>query len=381
MSHLVTQRLRIEKDLITRVKRVLKGEGNLNINPGQEVTPSDIIGTAQISSGFRTLNLAEVLSVPAIKVSKYLKKQIGQRVYKEELLAYKDGGLFGGKKIVLSPTDGVLDYLNPKTGEIRMTFLPKKMDLPAGVFGIVEKVNNERGVVVIKIQVSRIYGMFGSGRIRDGTLAILGSRDGLINKADISPKYDEQILVGGSLIFKDSISAAISSGINGIITGGINAKDYQSMAGGRILFPHKLENDVGISILVCEGFGSVAIGEDIYSLLKEYNGKFVSMEGNRAILNLPSFESKSIIRVKNTQLPPILDESERMEEKTIKLGELKVGSIVRAVGNTYAGEQGKVSSIDRTETVLASGVKAILVTIETQRRKIQLPVANLERIS
>ena len=222
--------------------------------------------------------------------------------------------------------------------------------------------------------------MLGSGRTRDGNLIILGFRDGLINKADVSPKYDEHILVGGSLVFKDSISAAISSGVNGIITGGINANDYQSMAGGRILFPHKLENDVGISLLVCEGFGSVAIGEDIYALLKEYNGKFVAMEGNRAILDLPSFESKSIVRVKSTQLPPILDEPPDLEE-AIKLGELKVGSIVRAVGNTYAGEQGRVSSIDQTETVLPSGIRAILVTIETKRRKIQLPVANLELIS
>lgn len=380
MSNLVLQRIRIERDIVTRVKRVLKGKGALNIALGQQVSPSDIIGTSLVSSGFRTLNLAELLSVSSDKINKYLKKQIGTRVYKDELLAFKDGGLFGGKKLVISPTDGVLDYINPKTGEIRLTHFAKKTDLPSGVFGIVEAVDHERGLVVIKTQVSRIYGMLGSGRTRDGNLIILGGRDGLINKADISPKYDEHILVGGSLVFKDSISAAISSGVNGIITGGINANDYQSMAGGRILFPHKLENDVGISLLVCEGFGSVAIGEDIYALLKEYNGKFVAMEGNRAILDLPSFESKSIVRVKSTQLPPILDEPPDLEE-AIKLGELKVGSIVRAVGNTYAGEQGRVSSIDQTETVLPSGVRAILVTIETKRRKIQLPVANLELIS
>ncbi len=380
MSNLVLQRIRIERDIVTRVKRVLKGKGALNIALGQQVSPSDIIGTSLVSSGFRTLNLAELLSVSSDKINKYLKKQIGTRVYKDELLAFKDGGLFGGKKLVISPTDGVLDYINPKTGEIRLTHFAKKTDLPSGVFGIVEALDNGRGIVIIKTQVSRIYGMLGSGRTRDGTLVILGGRDGLINKADISPKYDEHILVGGSLVFKDSISAAISSGVNGIITGGINANDYQSMAGGRILFPHKLENDVGISLLVCEGFGSVAIGEDIYALLKEYNGKFVAMEGNRAILDLPSFESKSIVRVKSTQLPPILDEPPDLEE-AIKLGELKVGSIVRAVGNTYAGEQGRVSSIDQTETVLPSGIRAILVTIETKRRKIQLPVANLELIS
>lgn len=382
MNNLVPRRLRIEKDIISRVKRVLKGKGKLNIASGQEVTPADIIGTSQVSSGFRTINLAEALSVSYDQVNKYLKKQIGQRVYKEELLAYKEGGLFRGKKFVVSPTDGVLDYINPKTGEVRMTFLPKKVDLPSGVFGIVEVVDNERGVVIIKTQVSRIYGMLGSGRTRDGTLVILDGRDGLISKEDISPKYDDHILVGGSLIFKDAITAAISAGINGIITGGINAKDYRSMAGGRISFPKKLENDIGISIIVCEGFGSAQIGEDIYSLLKEYNGKFVSMGGNSAVLNLPSFESKSIIRVKSTHLPPMPEDSEiETKEQMVSVQELKAGSQVRVVGNTYAAEQGSVLSIDKTESVLPSGLKAILVTIETKRRKIKLPVANLELIS
>lgn len=386
---LVPKRLRIEKDIISRVKRVLKGKGKLNIASGQEVTPADIIGTSQVSSGFRTINLADALSVSCDAVGKYLKKQIGQRIYKDELLAFKEGGLFRGKKFVVSPTDGVLDYINPETGEIRMTFLPKKVDLPAGVFGIVETVDNERGVVIIKTQVSRIYGMLGSGRIRDGTLLILGGRDKLIGKEDISPKYDGHILVGGSLIFKDAITSAVSSGINGIITGGINAKDYRSMAGGRISFPKKLENDIGISIVVCEGFGSLQIGEDIYQLLLEYNGKFVSMEGNSAVLNLPSFESKSIIRVKSIHLPPIQDvgsspkEDSEIEakEQMVSVQELKAGSQVRVVGNTYAAEQGRVLSIDKTESVLPSGLKAILVMIETKRRKIKLPVANLELIS
>ena len=156
MSNLVLQRIRIERDIVTRVKRVLKGKGALNIALGQQVSPSDIIGTSLVSSGFRTLNLAELLSVSSDKINKYLKKQIGTRVYKDELLAFKDGGLFGGKKLVISPTDGVLDYINPKTGEIRLTHFAKKTDLPSGVFGIVEALDNGRGIVIIKTQVSRI---------------------------------------------------------------------------------------------------------------------------------------------------------------------------------------------------------------------------------
>lgn len=382
MKYLINVRKRVEKNIITRIRRDLKGKGKINVRLNQEVTPSDIIGTSFISSGFRSLNLASLLSVSPSKVGKFLKKGLGQRIYKDELLAYKSGGFFSKEKVVTSPTDGTLDYLNPATGEVRMTFLPKRVDLPSGVYGIVDFVDPNHGQVVIRTLVSRIYGMFGSGRVKDGNLVLFGRREGLISENEVSLKYEGHILVGGSLIFKDGISQAISSNVSGIITGGINAQDFRGMAGGRLVFPNKFETDIGISLLVCEGFGSIPIGEDIYQLLSIFEGKFISIDGNKAIINLPSFESKSMIKVRSVQLPPILENVQNMEEgnQAVRVGELKIGVFVRVVGNTFAGEQGKVLAIDKSETLLPSGVRSYLVTIETKRRKIKVPVANIEII-
>lgn len=371
---------RIKKDVIIRVKRKLKGKGEIRVAEGQEVAPSDIIGVAYISAGFRTLNLADALKVSPAEVEKYMKRLIGQRIYVDELLAERSS-FFGGKKIVISPTDGILDFLNPKTGELRMSFLPKKEDLPAGVYGIVERVNKERGLVTIRTQASIVQGMFGSGRLRDGILHIISKRDELIGKSFLSLKYDGGILVGGSLVFKDAITAAISASVNGIITGGINAKDYKGMAGGRLSFPKKLDNDIGISVVVCEGFGSIPIGEDIYEILTHYGDKYVSIDGNRGVITLPSFESSSIIKVKNTKLPPAQDDSiTTYDEYRSQEAEVKLSLKVRIIGNSYPGEQGRIMAVDKTETILPSGIKTFLITVETKRRKIQVPVANLEII-
>jgi len=57
-----------------------------------------------------------------------------------------------------------------------------------------------------------------------------------------------------------------------------------------------------------------------------------------------------------------------------------VGMRVRVVGNSYLGEQGKVLAIDQAETLLPSGIKAFLLTLETATRKIKVPVANCEVI-
>ena len=376
MKQFLPNRIRVEKNVIVRINRVLEGKGTIAVLPNQEVKLSDIIGTANISSGFRVLNLANLLEVNPNEVAKYLKREIGQRIYKGELLAFKAGGIFGGKKTVIAPTDGVLDYLNPEKGEIRMTLLPKKVDLPAGVFGIVESVDKDKGRITIIAQASRIHGMFGSGKLRDGILEFLGKREDLVINSMISPNSDGHILVGGSLIYKDAISAAISCGINGIITGGINAKDYKSMAGGRLIFPKKLENDIGISIVVCEGFGSISIGEDIYDALSEYNNRFVSIDGNKGIIDLPSFEQSSILRVKSTKLPPVQD----VEDHAGEVLELKIGQRVRIIGSSFQGEQGKIIQIDDSLTLLPSGVSAYMAMVETRRRKIKVPVVNLEAI-
>ncbi len=381
MSFLASVHQRVKKDMIVRIHRKLNGKGTINVSPDQIVTPSEIIGSSFISSGFRIIKLAESLGVSPNQVKKYLKKPLGQKIFKGELLASKGVGLFSDTKNIIAPTDGVLDFLNPETGELRLTFLQKKVDLPAGVFGVVDMVDTTRGQVIIRTQVTVVYGMLGSGRVRDGILRIISKRDELVDKSFISQNLDGQILVGGSLVFTDALRSAISAGVSGIITGGINSRDYKGMAGGKLIFPKKLDNDVGISIVVCEGFGSIPIGEDIYDILRAYNGRFVSIDGNANIINLPSFDPNCIHRVKSTHLPPVTDDDLIKYNQVDELAmDLKVGYKVRVIGNSYPGEQGKIVALDQTETLMPSGIKTFMATIATRRRKIQIPVANCEII-
>ena len=378
MNLVAPARVRIKKDVIVRLHRSLKGLGVLNVSKGQEVSPSDIIGTAQVSPGFRTINISQALKVSPADVGKYMKRSLGQRIYKGELLAYRDS-FFRGKKIVTAPSDGILDFFNPKTGDMRLKFLPKKEDLLAGVYGIVEAVDKQKGQIILRTQASIVHGMLGSGRMRDGILHIIAKRDQLVNSSFILPKYEDHILIGGSLIFKDAISAAISAGISGILTGGINSKDYRGMAGGRLIFPKKLENDIGLSIIISEGFGSTPIGEDIYDVLTKYEGKFASIDGNKALLYLPSFESDSLARVKSTRLPPLTgNELITNEDQDQELAEIKPGLPVRIIGNSFPGEQGVILSVDKTETLMPSEIKTFMALVETRRHKIKVPIANCE---
>lgn len=380
MNYFAPTRVRVEKNSITRVTRVLKGKGSINVSLGQIVEPSQIIGNATLSAGFRIINIAKLLKVQPLESEKYLTHKLGQKIYKGELLACKPGRWLGRKEVVVAPTDGVLDFFSNKTGELKIILIPQKKDLPAGVYGVVEEVDEQRGKVVIRTQADTVYGVLGSGRSRDGILHILSKQDGLVSRNSISDVYHGQILVGGSMFFRDAIIASISTGVEGIITGGIDADDYKSMAGGRLIFPQKLETDVGICIVACEGFGSIPIGRDIFEELLRYEGKFVFISGKDALINLPFSASSCLAKIKSTSLPPVQSKTGMHVKQITSQEQLKVGLKVRIVGNSYLGEVGKIVGIDQSKTLLASGLNSFLATVETARRKIQVPVANIEII-
>lgn len=379
MKLLANKRIRIEPNVVTLVRRSLKGKGKLSVSVGQEVNPADIIGTSVVASGFRNVNLAKGLGVSNKDGVKFLVKNIGQNIYRGELLAFKPGGLLAQKKIVVSPTDGVIDSYNQVTGELRMSFLPKSVNLPAAVFGVVEKIDADRGQVLIKTVTTQIYGILGSGRAREGNLKILGARGTLTDSRSLKSDLSEHIVVGGGLIYNDAISKAISYGLQGIICGGMNAKDYQSVAGGTISFPRKMGNDIGISILATEGFGSLSIGSDIFEMLKKYEDRFVILEGNRLNLNLPSAEPDSILQAKKHHFAA-LEESLMEAVKQLEAVNLRVSDRVRIIAPPFMGEQGVILSIDNSATTLPSGVSTYLVGVETRSRKMKVPHSNLEVI-
>ncbi len=161
------------------------------------------------------------------------------------------------------------------------------------------------------------------------------------------------------------------------MTGGINAKDFRKMTGGSWNFTHKNWFDSGISLMVTEGFGSVPIGEDIFGLLQEHQGEYAILEGNRPRLILPSQDDHCMMYIRRSVLPIISDPEPDHEVGLLKLS---LGMLVRIIFNPFFGVQGKVVAIDRSPSLLPSGIKTYLVTIEANNRKIRTPYLNIEII-
>lgn len=376
----VSARLRVEKKRLVYLRRHFPAGKNWSfqhLSLNQEVYPADILAEGEISAGFYTVHLAAKLNLPPWQAQTFLKRKIGQTIYRGELLASREE-LFGLKKtILLSPIDGIIDFYDERKGDLRILIYPKRAKLISGVYGIIEKLSLEENSVVIRTLVDLVYGVSGSGRRREGFLAVLGSSETLVSSRQISGDLEKHIVVGGGFVFKDALEKAINANIQGIVSGGINAGDFRKLNGGHLLGPASKWADSGLTLLLTEGFGSVPIGADIFAVLKEHQDQFAILDGHQALLILPTADQNSMIYIRSSKLPVAADLEERNKLQEARLIR---GQILRLIAGPYLGYQGSLEEIDQSPTLLPSGIRTFLITVNIASRKIRLPYTNVEVI-
>lgn len=368
----------MSKDVIIQVKRTLpQAKGRIYALLGQEVTPEDVLGEGQLPAGFRIIHLARELGVHPKKAVNFLKRQLGKTIFQGELLASRENFWGLREKLILSPVDGILDFYDLPKGDLRIKLPPKRTLLISGVYGIVDSINVSSGSVIVRAQASVIYGVVGTGREREGMLKILGSPDYLVTSKQLPGGLGGKLIVGGSIVSLDALEEAVESGAAGFISGGINMRDFKSV-GGILDQRHKRWSDIGLAVMVTEGFGSIQIGGDIFTLLKEHDKKFAILDGNRSRLILPSDDPACMIYIRKTKPPTnglIEAEPELLEVP------VRVGSKVRIICPPLMGRQGVIEALDLSETLLPGGTSTYLATVLTPRRKVRLPYQNIEVIN
>ena len=355
------------------IKQIPTG-GKILVHQNEEIKPSDIIGKYHQVGGFRSANLSQQLHVHPSEVSKYLKREIGKTIYQGELLAVKNG--FFRKKEVQSPTDAVIQSLDEKTGIMVLRLLPKELPVLSGVYGIVDLIDAQTGNIYIKTMVTNIYGVLGSGKQREGILHVIGSQKSIILEDQIPTDIHQAIILGGSLFYIEALRKALENGASGIISGGINARDFKSIVGAAN-FHQGYGNDAGISLLIQQGYGGLPINNEVYQAMWLYEGKFIFIDGNSRKVMLPSNDPDSILKLRSVMLP-IVQNAAHPDQPDLTTVTLKEGDQVRIIWPPFMGAVGKVLSIDSSLTSLPSGVSTYMVTLELAGQKIKVPYSNIE---
>lgn len=331
--------------------RHFPGKGEAAVKVGQQVEASDIVAHCEVSSGQRLIKVAHALGVSASSVKKHLIRNIGDRIYQGEVIARVNSLLGLVKKEVKSPADGVITDID-RNGDVVIKFLPLPVRLTAGAGGKVKEIGQDS--VLISTVATEVKGPISSGKERDGSLKIACGPEEFLLPQNIDASSAGKILVGGAILERSAIEKALTVGVHGIICGGINHRDYLSLG---------VSSDVGLTVLITEGFGTFPMGGDIYDKLKSLEGRFAFISGELGRLIIPELAPKV---EKSTESPP---SGWRV---------LKVGDNIRILHEKKQKLLGTVKEIKENQ-VLPSGWKADTAVINVLGGgELTVAAANLE---
>ena len=291
--------IRVQDNIKTDIERKFPGPTKATIKRGDSVEPDDIIGHSEVSAGQRLVKVASILGIKTSEVEKCLLRKLGDSIYKGEIIARKRGFL-GGKKDLTSPTDGIINEID-KNGDLIVKFLPTPVRVIAGAKGIVAEVGE--GSVKIASTVDKLTAFAGSGKLREGIIKVVAKASEFILPASINTSCQDKIIAGGALVERAAVEKAVTIGVRGIVTGGINWRDFLTFGIG---------SDIGLTILITEGFGNSPMGADVYGFLERTQERFAFISGEEKSLVIPTAQESTAQKSQDNQSWMVLKKGQRV---------------------------------------------------------------------
>ena len=375
MAHAYTPGLKVTEGMIIQKERRLPLEGEVLVKAGTIVKAEDVVAKADLPGNVQLLNVANLLSVSPEEVTEYMLKPVGESVSKDEIIATTKGlfGLF--KSQARSPIDGTIEAVSDVTGQVILREPPIPVEVKAYTDGkVTETVPNEG--VTVETYGTYIQGIFGIGGETIGNLVIVAkSSSDDLTVEQILPEHRDSILVGGSLVTTDTIQQAIEHGVRGIIAGGIDDADLRELLGYELGVAITGSEEIGITLVITEGFGSIAMAEQTFTLLKAREGMKTSINGATQI-------RAGVVRPEI--VIPLASEatgSRSAAEAGAAEGILEVGSSVRIIREPYFGRLGRVTEMPVELQDLETEARVRVLRVElADGQQTTLPRANVEAI-
>lgn len=371
-THAYTPGLKIKRNVIVKKLRKLPIKGTVLVKIGDNVSYDTIIAEGLVPGDPVIINAPFDLDVEPERVKTLIKKNVGDNVKKEEILA-ESSFLFGlFKNICKSPIDGKIELVSDLSGQIIVRGAPVKVNINGYIPGVITKVIKNEGAV-IETNAALIQGVLGIGGEKHGKIKlIVDSPKGILKADAITKDIKGCILVGGSNVIFDAIEKADKFGAVGIVTGGIEPINLEKYLGEEIGVAITGQENVNLTLIITEGFGQMAMSNSAFELLKKFDGHIASINGTTQIR---AGVLRPEIIIHNEEDLKQVSSDDRLSEGMI------LGTIVRIIRDPYFGEIGKVHSlpIELQKLESESEVRVIKVKLEDDRIVI-IPRANVEII-
>jgi len=369
-AYAYTPGMKVKRAVVVRKTRRLPILGEVLVKKGDELGFDTIVAKTDIPGEPNVMRIDEILGVLSEDVPVYMVKKVGDKVEKDEIIA-KSSSMFGLiKKNAASPFAGIIESVSDSSGQVVIRAPPIPVELKAYVRGTVAEVIPKEGVI-IETNAAFIQGICGISGERHGKIRVaIGTPEDVLTAETISPDDKGKILIGGSLVTYDAIEKALQVGAIGVVAGGIEGNCLSKFIGYEMGVAITGEEEVGLTLIITEGFGKMRMSSRTFSLLKEFDGHEAAINGTTQI-------RAGVLRPEII-IPHKLVLSKSEEE--LSRG-MVPGTPVRIIGDPYFGKIGTVSSLPVQLKKVETGSDVRVVDVKLEDGEIvTVPRANVEII-
>lgn len=371
MAHAYTPGLKVTEEIRVVKERILPLKGEVLVNKGDKVEPDTVVAQTHLPGPVEPVNVANLLGVPPEDVPECMLKKEGDTIKSGEVIA-RTSSFFGMfKSECKSKTEGTIENISSITGQVLLRGTPIPVQVKAYLKGEVTEVHPREGVSVTCIG-SFVQGIFGIGGETHGLIRVLSAdHNAVLDEKDITPECKDQVVIGGSLVTAAALKKAIAVGAVGIVVGGFDDRDLRDFLGKDLGVAITGNEDLGVTLVVTEGFGKIAMAEKTFQLLKRHEGQMACINGATQI-------RAGVIRPEVVVPRPVALSTQTKEAEILGL---TVGSPVRVIRQPYFGRLGTVSDLPAPLQALESEshARVLEVQFEDSTRAI-VPRANVEMI-
>jgi hypothetical protein len=376
MGTAYTPGLKVSADAAVEKTRRLPVKGVVLVKAGDEVQPRTVVARAELPGDLETVRLAERMGMDPEELQGNLKFAVGDVVEKGQLLA-EVSGLFGMFRTqVKAPCAGKIEYYAEVTGNAGIRKPPVPIEIAAYVRGTVKEVLEGEGVIV-HTRGAFVQGIFGVGGERQGELLLACSSPGEILAPEKVPEdCAGKILVGGSLITSAALSQAAERKATAVIVGGILNQDLRAYLGYDLGVAITGDEDVPLTLILTEGFGTIPMAERTFQLLRSLNGRGASVNGATQIR---AGAMRPEVIVPHVGVGPSSESPSHAAEAGA--GILAVGTPIRAIRDPYFGQLGEVADLPPEPVRIPTGAVVRVLRMKlNDGRVVEVPRANVEII-
>jgi len=372
MGHAYTPGLKVTEELVITKKRILPLKGEVLVGVGDMVGPDTVVARTYLPGPVEPENVANILGVAPADVPAHMTKKVGDRVEKGEVIAFAKTFFGFFKTECKAKMSSTIENVSSVTGQVLLRGEPVPVEVKAYLPGQVVEVFPKEGVA-IRALGAFVQGIFGIGGETHGELKVAApDRKTVLSEDLIDSSSAGKIIVGGSLVTAAALRKAISVKAAAVVVGGFDDKDLRDFLGYDLGVAITGSEELGVTLVVTEGFGQIDMAEKTFSLLKKFEGKLALANGATQI-------RAGVIRPE--VIIPLSHKTEIGKEEKFQEGGLSIGSPVRVIRSPYFGRLGKVVDLPAPLQKLESESSARILVVEfDDRSRATVPRANVEMI-